>query len=346
MMISRVGVPVVKSCGVMMKPLALVALLGCALIASVTAADTIYLALLKGGNALAYLSPDGKVLASVPVGQHPHEMVFSKDRKYLYTADNGIMRIEHAGKGGNSLSIIEVAARKKVGDIPLGDYYRPHGIDLSPETGMLAVTTEGPDQLLLVDPVKRRVMKHFDTKGKTPHMVTFGPGGKWSYVSNSSSGNVSAINVETGETKLILTGERPEGSVLSKDGKELYVVNREADSITVIDTSKQQAIASIQTGKGPVRIALTPDGKTLVYALMHEKKVAFADPGQRKQTGYVIVPGEPISCTLSHDGKLAFVSAETSDTIYVIDLAARKITGEIKLPKDSGPDPVLDIPAR
>lgn len=177
-------------------------------------------------------------------------------------------------------------------------------------------------------------------------MVSFGPEGKWAYVSNSSSGNVSAINVETGGTKVIPTGERPEGSVLSKDGRELYVANREAASITVIDTSRQQAIASIQTGKGPVRIALTPDGSTLVYALMHEKKVAFADPKQRKQTGYLIVPGEPISCTLSHDGKLAFVSAETSDTIYVIDVTSRKITGEIKLAKSSGPDPVFDIPAR
>ena len=211
------------------------------------------------------------MLATVPVGQHPHELVFSKDRKYLYTSDNGIMRIEHAGKGGNSLSIIDLAARKTIGDISLGEYYRPHGMDLSHDTGMLVVTTEGPDQLLLVDPVKRKVIKHFDTKGKTPHMVTFGPGGRWAFVSNSSSGTIAAINVESGETKVIKTGDRPEGSVLSKDGRELYVTNRESANISVIDTSRQQAIASIQTGKGPVRIALTPDGGTLIYALMHDR---------------------------------------------------------------------------
>lgn len=326
----------------MIKRLACLALLALC----VTAADTIYLALLKGANALAYIGADGKVMASVPVGQHPHEMVFSKDRRYLYTADNGIMRIEHAGKGGNSLSVIDVAARRKIGDIPLGEYYRPHGIDLSPDTGMIVVTSEGPDRLLLVDPAKRKVVKNFDTKGKTPHMVTYGPKGKWAYVSNSSSGTVAAINVDTGETKVITTGERPEGSVLSKDGKELYVTNRESASITVIDTAKQQAIASIQTGKGPVRIALTPDGGKLVYALMHEKKVAFADPKLRTQTDYVIVPGEPVSCTLSQDGKFAFASAETSDVIYVIDIAAKKIAREIRMAKGSGPDPVLDMPAR
>ena len=166
-------------------------------------------------------------------------------------------------------------------------------------------------------------------------------------MSNSSSGNVGAINVETGETKVISTESGPKGSVLSKDGKELYVTNREAASITVIDTTRQQAIASIQTGKGPVRIALTPDGSTLVYALMHEEKSHSLTRSSGNRRAMCIVPGEPISCTLSHDGKLAFVSAETSDTIYVIDVTStKKITGEIKLAKGSGPDPVLDIPAR
>jgi YVTN family beta-propeller protein len=312
------------------------------LISPLFAGDTVYLALLKGSNALVYLAPDGKVLTTVPVGQHPHEMAFSPDRKLLYTTDNGTMRIENPGAGGNSLSIIDVAARKKIGDIPLGGHHRPHGIDVDPKTGLLAVTTEAPDKLLIVDPVKRSVLKHFDTKGKTSHMVTFGPGAKWAYVSNSTSGTVSAINVDSGEVKLIRTGERPEGSVLSKDGKELYVVNRESNNITVIDTARNQAIANIPAGKGPVRIASTPDGSTLVYALMHEKKLAFASPKQRRQTDYVIVPGQLVSCHVSQDGKLAFASAEEDDTIFVISIPAKKIVGKIRVPQGSGPDPMLD----
>jgi YVTN family beta-propeller protein len=175
-------------------------------------------------------------------------------------------------------------------------------------------------------------------------MVKFGPGAKWAYVSNSSSGNVAAVNLDSGEVKLIQTGTRPEGSVLSKDGRELYVANREGASITVIDTSKQQAIANISTGKGPVRLALTPDGKTLVYALMHDKRVAFADPGTRRETGHVIVPGLPVSCSVSPDGKVAFASTEETDTVYMISIADKKIIGEIKTAKRAGPDPVFAMP--
>jgi YVTN family beta-propeller protein len=315
-------------------------------VSSSFAAETVYLALLKGANSLAYLAPDGKVLATVGVGLHPHEMAFSPDRKFLYTSDNGTMRIENPGAGGNSLSIIDVVARKKIGEIPLGEFRRPHGIDVDPKTGLLAVTAEAPDQLLIVDPVKRKVVKHFDTKGKTSHMVKLGPGAKWAYVSNTSSGTVSAINLDSGEVKRIETGDRPEGGVLSKDGKELYVPNRESNNITVIDTAKNQAIATIPTGKGPVRIAITPDGSTLVYALTHEKKLAFADPKQRRQTDYVIVPGQLVSCNVSQDGKRAFASAEEADTIYVISIPAKKVVAQIRVAQGSGPDPVADYTIR
>ena len=309
-----------------------------------TAAQTpTYLILQKGASSLAYYSADGKLQSEVPTGQHPHEMILSTDGHFLYTTDNGTMRVEHPGAGGNSLSIIDVAARRKFADVSFGEYHRPHGIDLDPATGFLAITTELPDQLLIVDPAKRTVLKHFPTKGKTSHMVKFGAGAQWAYVSNGGSSNISAINLKTGEVKLIPTGNRPEGSVLSKDGKELYVCNRESASLTVIDTSRNSAIANIPTGKGPVRIALTPDGNTLVYALMHDKKIGFANPRTRRQTDYLILPLQPVSLDLSPDGAHAFASAEESDIVYVISMAQKRILQEIHTAQGAGPDPVFQI---
>ncbi len=302
-----------------------------------------YLVLLKGANALAWYSPDGALQSSVPVGEHPHEMVFSPDRRLLYITDNGIMRIEHAGKGGNTVSIVDVAARRRIGVIPLGENYRPHGIDIDPKTNRLVVTTEGPDGLLLLDATQRRVLRRFDVKGKTSHMVTLGPGAQWAYVSHSGGDTVGAVNLTSGEVKLIRTGARPEGSVLSKDGRELYVCNRDANTISVIDTTAQQVIATISTGKGPVRIALTPDGGTLVYALMYEKKVAFANPKTRRQTDYALLTADPVSLTLSRDGQIAFASAEERDTVYVVSLKTKRIVKEIHTAAGAGPDPVVDI---
>jgi YVTN family beta-propeller protein len=326
----------------MLRPIVIFSLASATLIAQ----SAVYLVLQKGANSLAYYGSDGKLQSTVQVGQHPHEMVLSADGRYLYTTDNGTMRIENAGTGGNSISVIDVNARRKFADITLGEYHRPHGIDLDPATGHIAVTTELPDQLLIVDPVNRSVLKHFATKGKTSHMVTLGPGAKWAYVSNSGSSNISAINLATGQVKLIPTGNRPEGSVLSRDGKELYVCNREAGSLTVIDTARQSAIANIPTGKGPVRIAITPDGSTLVYALMHDKKIAFANPRTRRQTDYLVVPQTPVSLKLSPDGTHAFASAEESDAVYIISIPQKRIIQEIHTAQGAAPDPVLQISAK
>jgi YVTN family beta-propeller protein len=309
---------------------------------SAYAQPSVYLVLQKGASSLAWYTRQGKLLATAPTGLHPHEMVFSSDRKLVYTTDNGTMRIEQAGTGGNTISIFDIAKRRRVGTISTGQFRRPHGIDLDAKSGRLAVTTELPDQLLIIDPAKKAVLRTYDTKGKTSHMVSFGPGGRWAYVSNSNSSTVSAINLETGELKLIPTEARPEGSVLSRDGRELYVCNREAASLTVIDTEKNVAKARIATGKGPVRIALTPDGTRLVYALMHEKKVAWADPSTRRQLDYVLLPAEPVSLHLSKDGKLALVGAEQADRVYLVSLAERKIIAEIATEKGAGPDPVME----
>ena len=187
------------------------------------------------------------------------------------------------------------------------------------------------------------MLRKYDTKGKTAHMVTFGLGGKWAYVSNSSSATVAAVELASGTVVLIRTGERPEGSVLSKDGRELYVTNRDSGGITVIDTSKNAPVAAIKTGKGPVRISLTPDGRQLVYALSLENKVEFADPASRRVLGQVAVGGRPISMNLSQDGKLALVSAEDIDTVYVVSIAERKIVRTFKTSLGMGPDPVFQV---
>jgi YVTN family beta-propeller protein len=208
---------------------------------------------------------------------------------------------------------------------------------------VLAVSTELPDQLVLVDVKTRRIVKTYDTKGKTSHMVAWGPGARWAYVCNSSSANVAAIERATGRVKLIPAGERPEGSVLSHDGRLLYVVNRESHGITIIDTAKHEAVGEIRTGKGPVRIALTPDGRTLVYALMHDRKVEFADAATRRVTGQVPLGGQPVSLGLSSDGKLAFASAQDDDTVYVVSVGEKKVIRQIRTAKAAAPDPALQI---
>jgi DNA-binding beta-propeller fold protein YncE len=317
-----------------------------ACVATSSAQHSLYLISQKAGSSIAFYTPAGEMLTAVSVGRHPHEMALSADGRYLYTTDNGTMGIEEPGTGGNTVSIVDVAARKKVGEISLGNFRRPHGIDLDPTSGRLAVTTELPDQLLLIDPAARRVLRTFDTRGKTSHMVKLGAGAKWAYVSNSNSANVSAINLETGEVTLIHTGDRPEGGVVSPDGRYFYVGNRDGNTIAEIDTRTQKLSGQIQSGKGSVRMAMTPDGKRLVYALYHENFIEVADPRAKRVVSRIAQPDHVVSLNLSRDGKLAFASAEDKDTVFVVSLPEQKVVRTIHTASGSGPDPVVEIAAR
>lgn len=301
-----------------------------------------YLVLHKGDGSLGWYSAGGRMDLKVKVGQHPHEMVFSADRRLLYTTDNGTMKIEEAGKGGNTVSVVDIQKRVRIATISLGEFYRPHGIDL--EAGVLAVTTENPDQLLILDPEKRLVLRRFQTGGQTPHMVKLSRDGRTAFISHSRSGNVTAVDTGTGAVTSIPTGERPEGSALSPDGRTLYVVNRESAKVSVIDTVSRKVTGEIVTAKGPVRVAVTPDGKTIVVACMHDEAVEIVDAASRKVVAHIPLKGKPVSMHLSPDGGLAFASVEDQDHVFVVSIPARKIVRDFRTPKGYAPDPVMAGP--
>ncbi len=305
----------------------------------------VWIVLHKGDSSLGFYSADGKLETKAAVNAHPHEMVRSADGKLLYTTDNGTMRIEQTGVGGNTVSIIDLAAREKVGEISTGNYRRPHGIALLPN-GNLLVSTELPDALLLIDPIKRTILRTYSTRGKTAHMVTASRDGQWAWVSNSSTSNVSAIHLGTGEVRLIPTGPRPEGSILSPDGKRLYVCQRDSSGIAEIDTTTHKLLRTLDSPPGPVRVDISPDGRHVVYGLLDEKAIGWTDTKTGRVAGRVDLPaplGQIVSLHLSPDGKVAYAANENMDRVYAVDLATRRIVKNWTLPKGFGPDPAMEI---
>lgn len=293
----------------------------------------------KALHSVGFYTAEGKHLVSVDVGQNPHEMVLSPDRKLVYITDNGVMRWMDNADGANTVSIVDLAARRKIGEISTGKFRRPHGIDLDPVTGLLAVTCEKPDRLLIIDTVKQKVIKDFDTGGVTSHNVTLDRGAKWAYVSNIQSNNVGAVNLATGEVIKIPTGKGPQDCAFSKDGKELYVAC--SDYVAVIDTEKKTEIDRVNIGA--TRITITPDGSQLITAT-RPRSIQFIDPATRKVLGKVDIPGDPYSISVSHGGKFAFTGAEEDNEFYVISIAERTIVRNLKTIEGARPDPVWDIP--
>jgi len=298
----------------------------------------------KKAGMVAFYSAAGKRLSEVRVGIFPHEMVFSADRRLLYVTDNGLLWMTDRGEGSNTISIIDAAARKKLGVIDLGIYHRPHGIAVLPKTGQLIVTIENPNGLLLIDPVARRVLRKYEVGGEHPHMVLLGPKGETAWASDTNSGVVAVVNLASGKVEtLIPTGKNPQGGVMTKDSNWIYLTNNASNTVSVIDTNKRVVTGNIETGNGPARIALTRDEGTLVYNLQAGEGVGFADVRTRAETSRIKLPGHPLSLSLSKDGRIAYLGVQDSDKIAIVSVAERKITSVIDTPVGAGPDTVVPL---
>jgi YVTN family beta-propeller protein len=297
----------------------------------------------KLAGSAGFYDDTGARIADVKVGRHPHEMALSPDRRTVYVSDNGVVWMTEDGPGDNTVSIIDLAQHRRTGVIDLGEYRRPHGITVDRATGHIFVTTERPSALVELDPVSRKVVRAFDVKGKAPHIVVLGPRSEFAYTSDDNSGTISAIRLATGAVKVIPAGKRPQGQVLSPDGKFLYITLEDDNAIAVLDTAKNEIAGRIATGRAPNRVAITPDGKLLVYSMQLAGAVGFADAASRKQIAQVPVGGQTMSISLSPDARLAFTGIQEHDTIAIVSVPDRKLVRTFKTVAGTGPDAIIPL---
>src|SRR5579864_7521304 len=101
----------------------LMAGLGLAMLATgvpVGAASSTLLVLNKGNLTLVTVDPTTlKVTGSYPSGPDPHEVIASSDGQTAYVTNY---------TQGNTISVIDLAAKKRLPPIELGGLARPHGL--------------------------------------------------------------------------------------------------------------------------------------------------------------------------------------------------------------------------
>lgn len=304
-----------------------------------TATGPVLLVSQKALKSVAWYTLEGELLAETSVSDHPHEIVLSPDGQTLYVTDNGVMQIENAGEGGNKVSVIDMDKRERVDEVDLGEYYRPHGLALCADNTLL-VTTENPDQLLIYDFASRQ-MRNFPTGGETPHIVQCSNDSKFAYVSNARSRTVAKIALDSGAHELVETGDRPEGSTLSKDGSKLYVAHRDADKVVIIDTAAWKVLGEVATGGSPVRVGLTGDETMMAYGLFGDGAIGFASLETMEEIGQIPLAGPAVSLEMMDDGVTATTCAQDQGACYVVNVPEQKLLYTVKTKEGAGPDPAL-----
>jgi YVTN family beta-propeller protein len=144
------------------------------------------LALSKRDHTLAIVDPGTlKVLARVPVGNDPHEVVASSDGKTAYVSNYG-------GGAYNTLAVIDLVNQKALPPIDLGPLPGPHGLTFV--GGKAWFTAEAAKAFGSYDPATQKIDFILGTGQNRTHMIFVSEDQKRIITTNVSSGTVSIID--------------------------------------------------------------------------------------------------------------------------------------------------------
>jgi len=328
------------------RPLTLVLLLT-ALLAAPAAAGTLVVANKSDATVSLVDTASGEVVATLPTGNGPHEVAVSPDGETALVTDYGTR-----GAPGSTLTVIDLPGKRVAKTIDLGEHTRPHGVAFLPGGGRAAVTTEGSKSLVVVDLEAGKVAIAISTGAEVSHMVALSPGGERAYVANIGSGSATVIDLAGGKkVGDVVTGEGAEGIAVTADGR-VWVSNREAGTVSVIDPETLKVAATIPSPGFPIRAEATPDGRHVLVTNAEagtlsvvdaakgevvrtvELDLAASDPEGRLFGDRFGGSSVPIGVEIAPDGKTAWIAHSNADAVQVLDLETWKPTGILEAGKE------------
>lgn len=289
-----------------------------------TAQSRKLLALSKADHTLAIVDPASlKVLAKMPVGADPHEVIASTDGKMAYVSNTG-------GGRFHVMNVIDLSAQKTIDSIDTSPLMGPHGLAYA--NGKLWFTAEGSKAVGRYDPATNKVDWVMGTGENRTHMLEVTKDGQHIYTTNTDGGTVSLLNkvnmnwVQT----VVSTSKGVEGFDISPDGKEIWAVAAENGSIYIIDTASKSVIKMLDAkAVGANRLKITYDGKLALISSLRTGELVIYDVKARKELKRLKVGTGAAGLLIDPDNTRAFVACSPDNYVAVVNLKTFEVTSHI-----------------
>jgi YVTN family beta-propeller protein len=291
----------------------------------------------KGSNTLGIIDPvAGKQIAEVPEnGVTGHEITASPDGKFAYVPIYGNSGVGQPGTDGSNMIVVDLAARKIVGNVDFGKGVRPHLPMFGPKNGLLYVSTELDKSITIIDPKSLKIVGSVPTGQAESHMFAITRDGRRAYTANVGPGTVSVLDLDA---RRVITVIPVAGQVqrisLSVDDSMAFTSDVTKPQLAVIDTATNKLKTWIPLSGLGYGSAPTADGKWLVIALPLVPAVAAVDLTTMKVAHTIPLPVRPQEVLIAPDQKVAYVSIDKGAKVAVISLSDWKVEKFI----DAGPN--------
>ena len=322
------------------------------------------LALSKQDHTLAIIDPVTlKTVATVPVGDDPHEVIASADGKTAYVSNYGFGAF-------HTLAVIDLVGQKQVKFIDLGALRGPHGLMFA--HGKVWFTAEAAKAIGSYDPATDKIDWIMGIGQNRTHMVYVFPDAKRIVTTNVSSATVTILEKTEGreggpppgmppgggpppggapgngpppgpppappggdwQLTVIPVGSRAEGFDVSPDGKEAWIANAGDGTISVIDIAAKRVVATLNAdAQGANRLKFTPDGKLALVSA--GPALVILDAATRKVVKRLTNVHASGGIQMQPDGARAYAACGREGYVAAIDLKTLEMVGKVDV---AGPD--------
>ena len=245
------------------------------------------------------------------------DVVVSPDGRYLYAAN----RQPSDTGDADVVAAVDIVSGTTVFKIPINDVAR---LSINPAGTLLyAVSYDRrtyyqypAGRLTIVDAASGTVADAIAV-GACPETVTVSPDGTCLSITHYDTHSVSMVNLATGAVTAVGLRDAPLGMMFTPDGTHVYVSNEH--SLTVIDTTTTDA-CNLISGELPRGLQVSPDGKHAYSTNYGDGTISVIDTITNSITATLDVLSHPEAVAVSADGERVYVGDYWSNAVAVISV--------------------------
>jgi YVTN family beta-propeller protein len=244
----------------------------------------------SASHSLALIDPaSGDLQRMIHGVSDPYYLQLSPDMKWLVTASNRLDRIDvYRWDSSSPARPVALAGSVKLPGTP-------SHLFVDGKSRVVYVSLQGRNELVAIELASRKLLWRLAV-GKSPADVYLTPEGSRLFVALSGGDQVEVYDM--GETPPRLVQRIPTGAGAHAfrargDGRQLFVSNRVANTISIIDTHSLSVVETLPAPGGPDCIEFLADGKTLLVTSRWAGKLSVIDIDKRAVMRQVRVGRSP-----------------------------------------------------
>jgi YVTN family beta-propeller protein len=250
------------------------------------------------GNTLTFVDPmTGNVLRTVPGILDPYHLRFSPDMKWFVTAANRLNHVDlYRWQGAEAAEPFKLVKRIEAPKTP-------SHLNIDSQSTVVYASLQDSDELMAID-LATQAPRWKIKVGKLPADLFLTADDRTLLVGLTGDRFVEAYDVSGPTPKLIKripTGAGAHAFRARGDKRHVFVSNRVANTISLIDTQTLSVVAEYPAPGGPDCMEMLADNRTLLVSSRWARKLSFIDIEKKQVVRQVEVGRSPHGVwTLDH----------------------------------------------